>query len=297
MAVNWAPPTEARGPLVAEKLAAFERIHDEFVACFSYVEEVHGQHRFADLPVRDIVRYLHARWVCECKDRLLSVPQTTRRYEGERCLALLRDWQASETAEVVSFLQRKLGMLDFGQLTRQRQDALRQENGPLTRRLTHGRAVLLNRAVNLHRALDAIFTLDDASLIVAVREACEALGHLPDEIAGQLSLLNTPAYAYVPHPQLAQQNMVVMNALGVRVTDDPANAPGQRTDAVARPDMPLPPYAQQVIAGELDLSGMQHNNPKRLHEANALLNVDAPDAISPAPPVPPAPGAAEGVGG
>src|SRR5690242_8399689 len=105
--------------LVSQKLDAFEHLHSEFEACFKYVQEVHGQRRFSDFPVSASVHYLHALWVCECKDRLLSIPKTIERYEGVSCLHLLRAWQEGDSADVVGFLQRKLDTLPFVDLTRQ----------------------------------------------------------------------------------------------------------------------------------------------------------------------------------
>ena len=84
--------------LVAEKLAAFERLQPEFEESFQYLQDMQGQQRFAEVPVASTVRYLHALWVCERKDYLLSVPRTMGRYEGRRALEVLRDWQAGETA-------------------------------------------------------------------------------------------------------------------------------------------------------------------------------------------------------
>jgi hypothetical protein len=105
--------------LVAEKLAAFERLQPEFETSFQYVQAVQGQRPFGNFSIADTVRYLDALWVCERKDGLLSVPRTLGRYEGRQCLELLRDWQAGETTGVVLFLQRKLDTLPFGELTRQ----------------------------------------------------------------------------------------------------------------------------------------------------------------------------------
>src|SRR5258706_11185023 len=59
--------------LVKQKLEAFERLQDEFEASLLFVQNMHGQYHFTSFPVADSVRYLHALWVCECKDRLLSI--------------------------------------------------------------------------------------------------------------------------------------------------------------------------------------------------------------------------------
>ena len=87
--------------LVNEKLATFERLQPEFEACFHFVQLVHGQQRFNKFPLANAVRYLHSLWVCECKDRLLSIYRNIERYEGRYCLELLLRWQEGETADVV----------------------------------------------------------------------------------------------------------------------------------------------------------------------------------------------------
>ncbi len=67
------------GEKVAEqKLAAFERLQPECEASFRFMHEVHRQRRFATLPVAEMVHYLHALWICECKDRILSVSKSSR---------------------------------------------------------------------------------------------------------------------------------------------------------------------------------------------------------------------------
>jgi hypothetical protein len=90
---------------VKQKLDAFERLQPEFAASFPFVQEVHGQRRFAAFPVAETVHYLHALWICDCKDRLLSVFKSSLRYEGRYCLDLLRYWQKGETAAVVAFIE------------------------------------------------------------------------------------------------------------------------------------------------------------------------------------------------
>src|SRR6266702_3954519 len=97
--------------LINRKLQAFEQLQAEFEASFRFVQNVHGQLRFASFPIADSVRYLHALWVCECKDRLLSIYKNIRRYDGHYCLELLQHWQDGNTADVVDFLNRKLDML------------------------------------------------------------------------------------------------------------------------------------------------------------------------------------------
>ncbi len=281
MAVNWNAPTGELPESAHAKLEAFQQLRSEFAACFAYVEDMHGQGRLTPISVADVVRYLHALWVCECKDRLLSVPKTIERYEGPRALDLLRGWQQGDAASAVAFLQSKLDSLPFADLTRQIQDALAAGQTVLAERLTHGRAVLLNRAINLDSALDAIFSLTAADLTAQVQAAAEALGHTPEQIEGKLAALKTPLYAYVPHPALARENMQVMNEVGIQVMDTPGDHPGERTLRVTTPRMPLPPYAEEVIQGEHELVSMTDNNPRRLDEAVPPLAVDAPEAVEP----------------
>lgn len=268
MAVNWNAPTGERSLLVTEKLVAFDALRAEFESCFAYVEAMHGQKRLENVSVGATALYLHALGVCDSKDHLLSIPRTTGRYEGRRCLELLRDWQHGATAEVVAFLQEKLDPRDFAGLTRQRQAAIGAGDMAVAERLAHGRAALLNRGLNLYASLAAIFELADDELMLQVREACARYGHAPEAIAAQLDVYGAPVYSYVPHPQLARLNMVVMNALGVRVMADAADRPGHRTDAVSASAMPATPYADEALPGEMDFSNMRHNNPKHLDLAS-----------------------------
>jgi hypothetical protein len=281
MAVNWSAPIEQIGEPVRAKLEAFASMRAEFEACFAFVEGVHGDRRVSPFPVSEIVRYLHALWVCERKDRLLSVPKTIERYEGPRALEVLRGWQEGDAASVVAFLQAKLDSLPFADLTRQIQEALKAGRTELAERLTHGRVVLLNRAVNLDAALDSMFALAPDKLAEQARAAAAALGHSPEQITSELGSLEGPLYAYMLHPALARQNMQVMNAVGIQVTDNQADRPGARTQRVEAPRMPLPGYAQEVIQGERELASMNDNNPARLDEAMPPLAVDAPDAVDP----------------
>ncbi len=62
--------------LMNQKLEAFERLQSEFETSFHFVQDVHGQRRFPAFSISSIVNYLHALWICECKDRLLGVPKT-----------------------------------------------------------------------------------------------------------------------------------------------------------------------------------------------------------------------------
>jgi hypothetical protein len=247
--------------IVAEKLAAFARLQPEFEASFQYVQEVQGQRRFADFSVAATARYLHALWVCECKDRLLSVPRSMGRYEGQRCLELLRDWQTGETAEVVDFLRGKLDTLPFGDITRQLEQVRRQQiANPLAERLAHGRIILLNRGMNLLHAMEPLFTLPEKALLAEVREACIQFGQQPEQIALRLTELELPLYAYIPHPMLAQRNMLVMDRVGVQLTSATADQPEHRSWQVAEPELPAHPYAEQIISGYVDMTSTRHNN-------------------------------------
>jgi hypothetical protein len=281
MAVNWNAPVGQMSEPVRAKLEAFERLRSEFEACFTYVQDVHGERRLSPFPLDGVIRYLHALWVCECKDRLLSVPKTIERYEGPRALEVLQKWQQGDAASVVAFLHRKLDSLPFADLTLQIQEALASGQNILAERLTHGRMVLLNRAMNLNAALDSIFLLSAETMTAQVRAAAAQQGHTPEQIADQLATLDTALYAYVPHPMLARQSMQVMNAVGIRITDTLADRPGNRTSRVEQSQMPLAGYAQEVIEGERVLSGMEDNNPARLDEAMPPLAVDASDAMEP----------------
>jgi hypothetical protein len=248
--------------VIQQKLAAFELLEAEFEACFQFVQEVHGQKRFSSFPVADSVRYLHALWVCECKDRLLSIFKNIQRYEGRYCLELLRMWQQEQdTASVVAFLDRKLDMLPFTDLTRQLHEAryTHQDDG-LVQRLAHGRLVLLNRGMNLMHALDAIFSLSEQDLFKEVQAACERYGHLPGQIEAQLQEMEAPLYSFIPNQALAQRNMVIMNKLGVNVALKPADLPGQRSWRIVPPEEPLQPFAEHVVKGYLELTAPWHNN-------------------------------------
>jgi hypothetical protein len=260
-------PRAETPPLVRDKLAAFDQMEPEFEGCFAYVQRMHGERRFPTCAVADSVRYLHALWVCERKDRLLSVPKTIERYEGRLCLELLRGWQETgEVVAVVAFLRRKLDTLDFTQLTREleaeRRQGVQDAESARARRLAHGRAVLLNRGVNLLHALDALFTLPPDAVRDQARAACASLGHAPAQIAEHLREMDTPLLAFVRHPALAQRNMVVMDRLGMRLAAEPENQPGKRTARVAAPTLPSGPYAEQVIAGYVALTAPRHNNPR-----------------------------------
>ena len=108
--MNGAPlPRQAPLPrVITEKLSTIDRLSRDIRESFAHVQNVNGQRRFSSLSVASTVHYLHALWICECKDLLLSVPRSTSRYHGHRALTLLRSWQAGETGEVVAFLEYQL---------------------------------------------------------------------------------------------------------------------------------------------------------------------------------------------
>lgn len=252
--------TVAGEALAKQKLAAFEQLQPEFEANFHFIQEVHGQRRFAAFPVTQTVHYLHALWICERKERLLSVSTNIGRYEGLHCLSLLQGWQARETAAVVAFLQRRLGGLPFAELTRQIQEArtVRQADDGARQRLVHGRLVLLNRDMNLMQSFDAIFALSEDDLISEVQAACAHYGHAPGQIEQQLAEVEEPLFSYAPHPLLAQQNMQVMNSLGMNVMTLPTDLPGERSWKVVAPTEPLRPFAETLIRGYATL--LSRNN-------------------------------------
>jgi hypothetical protein len=257
--------TLAGETLAKQKLATFEHLQPEFEASFRFVQEVHGQRRFATFPVAETVSYLHALWVCERKDRLLSVYKNIVRYEGQHCLFLLQGWQAGETAAVVEFLQRKLDGLSFADLLHQIEEAktARHVGDGLVRRLLHGRLVLLNRAMNLLQSLDSIFALSEEKLMQEVRSACASAGHTPSQIEQQRAEVEHPLFAYAPNPLLAQRNMLVMNTLGINVMTLPTDLPGERSWKVAAPTESLQPFAESVIRGYQELASPVRNNLKR----------------------------------
>lgn len=56
---------------------------------------------------------------------------------------------------------------------------------------------------------------------------------------------------------------MVMNALGVNVTQNAGDRPGQRSWRVVEPVEPLSPYAEHVVEGYQELVSPTHNNIKR----------------------------------
>lgn len=253
--------TQATQSIVNQKLATFDQLQDEFESSFRFVQEVHGQKRFDAFPVEHIVRYLHALWVCECKERLLSIYANIGRYEGRYCLELLRNWQGGDSADVVDFLQRKLDMMPFADITRQIQET-QKEGGDygLEQRLLHGRLTLLNRGINLMRALAAMFALPAEQLMQEVQIACERYGYKPSQIDRLLADMDLPIFAYIPHQALAERNMVVMNKLGADIMSKPVDQPGNRSWRVLEPVEPLRPFAEHVILDYQPLFAPFYNN-------------------------------------
>lgn len=249
--------------VVREKLAVFEQIQPEFEACFRFVQDVQGQKPFPSFPVRETVHLLHALWLCECKDRLLSVYRNIERYEGRHCLELMRSWQNGDSSGVVAFIQRKLDMPPLAQLTQQYEMAQRSGGDfGLARRLAHGRVVLIVRSMNFLHALDAIFALSPDELQQQVQTACAEFAHRPEQIEQQLAEMKRPIYDFVPHQALAQRNMTVMNALGVQIMSYLSDQPGHRSWRVLEPTVPPGPYAQHVIVGYLERITPWYNNPR-----------------------------------
>ncbi len=258
--------------LIELKLAAFAAMQEDFEKSFRFLQDIHGQKRFESFSVADAVRYLHARWVSERKGRVLSIAKTSKEYEGSLCLELLQKWQEGDTASVVDFLNRRLDMLPLADITRQMHEmSQEQRDAGLLGRLAHGRLVMLNRGMNLMHLLDALFVLSEEELLQAVKNACVQYGHTPEQITQQLQEMASPLYAYVPHQSLAQQNMLVMNMMGIEGLIVPDDVPGERSWRVVQPTEPNSPLAEHVVEGYQELVSPTHNN------KNADRFVDRPE--------------------
>lgn len=259
MAVSSALPV-----IIKQKLAAFDQLQAEFEASFQFIIDLHGQRRFESFTVADIVRYLHALWICECKDRLLSIYKNIERHEGRTCLELLCQWQEEgDASDVIAFLQHKLDMLPLATITRQIHEArFKHSNDGLAQRLIYGRKVLLNRGINMMLAFDAIVKLPQEALLREVQDACKFCEHLPEQIAHQLAEFDTPLFSYIPHQALAQRNMTSMNKLTIDGIRIPADLPEDRSWRVVSPVEPLSPFAEHIVAGYLELTAPLHNNIK-----------------------------------
>ncbi len=263
--MNKTLTAEENQHLIEQKLATFDAMQAEFEACFRFLQAMHGQRRFESFVVGDAVYYLHARWICERKGRLLSVAKTAKEYEGHLCLELLQRWQDGDTSSVVRFFNRKLDLLPVSDITQQLHEANQQhlENG-VVERIEHGRRALLNRGMHLTLLLDALFALSDDDLIKAVQEACVQYGHTPEQIAQQLQEMDSPLFAYVPHQLLAQRNMLVMNIVGTQALVKPVDLPEHRSWRVVKPtaERDNPPFAEHVVEGYQELVSPSHNNIK-----------------------------------
>lgn len=257
------PTTVNRNALTQAKLDAFAQIEDDFVASFSFVQEVHGQRRFDTFPLAQTVRYLRALYICECKDLLLSIPVSSSRYEGARCLELLRDWQSGVSAGVVAFIHRKLDDQPYGELTARIEEAMHAGDTPLVQRLVSGRVVLLNRNITQSHALDAIFALDPKRAGAAISALCADVGLTPADIERRLVDLHTPLYSFAPSGSLARHNMLLMNRLGQRVMSATGDHPGERTRHVLSPTSPAPSYAEEAIVDQMTLVSLHWSG----HEA------------------------------
>ena len=266
--------TEELADIIEQKLAVFTAMREEFEASFRFLQDMHGQKRFESFSVADAVRYLHARWICERKGRVLSIAKTSKEYEGGLCLELLQRWQEGNTASVVDFLNRRLDMLPLADITRQMYEMQQERrNDGLLERLAHGRLVMLNRCMNLMHLLDALFDLSEEELLQAVQDACVRYGHTPEQIIQQLQEMDSPLYSYVPHQSLAQQNMLVMNTMGIEGLIMPEDVPGERTWRVVQPTEPNSPLAEHVVEGYQELVSPTHNNLK----ANRFVDRSEPD--------------------
>lgn len=248
-------------PIVREKLAAFDQIEPAFRESFVYVEQMHGEARLNGVSVAGIVHYLHALFLCHVKDALLSVPTTTTRYDRRSALDLLEGWQRGETLPVIAFLEVKLVLPQFVELFGELHgtEDVGDERG--TQRLRHGLQILLNRVHNLTSALETLAGLPQAAIVDEVQGACVEFGHTPDEIRTQREWFANPCYSYMPHPELARRNMLVMNSLGVAVTANPGDLPGERTARVAPGTEPLPSYASNPLPHQRTFSPPPFSTP------------------------------------
>jgi hypothetical protein len=263
--------------LVRQKLAAFEAIEEDFRESFRLVAAFHGEGRFERVPVGASVRYLRALWICECKDRLLDVVCSIRRYEGRRCLELLLAWQRGEPEGVIVFLSGKLGDAPIAELTRQIAVVEGAGDAKLAGRLSHGRRIALNRSFNLALALDAILVASAEEVRDGVADACAELDLQPERIAEALAAFDSPIYGHVRHPSLARRNMLLMNALGEAMTGE--GHPSGRTSRVLTSESPIPARAETPVVPEVTMVSMAHNNPADLDLAMPLVLLDAPGVL------------------
>ncbi|GHO59142.1 PAS domain-containing sensor histidine kinase [Ktedonobacter robiniae] len=271
-----------RTALVTQKLEAFERLQSEFEASLGFIQDVHGQQRFSAFPVAETVHYLHALWICACKDHLLNVSTHSRRYEGNTCLGLLQGWQEGKTAAVVAFLERKLDGLAFAGLTRKIETAatVLPPHEDLAQRLAHGRLVLLNRRMNLLRALDAIFALSEHDLLQEVHAASVYYGHTPQQIEQQRAEQDDVRSSSVLHPLLAQRNMVVMNTIGTHVITQQVAGGRARFWRAVTPTDPSRPFAEYLMRTYQEQTSRSQNVQVQgdlLAQAHDAIIIHSPD--------------------
>jgi hypothetical protein len=258
--------------LVEQKLAAFERIQEEFEANFLFIGNVHGRQRFPETTVADIVHYLHARWIDECKTSLLSVAKTVKEYDGRYCLELLKRWQQEgDVAGVVEFLYRKLETRTVVDVAREVQLVSRTPGKEaILRGMLNGRRLMINRGFNLLHFIDTLFQLSPDELADEVHKACRQYQHLPTQIERQLAEMDTALYSYVPHQLLAQRNMQVMNRLLEDTAEQPGNLPSEHTEysgntqhaeAIDEKEGLEAPLAEGLIEGYHDMTSTSVNNP------------------------------------
>jgi hypothetical protein len=260
--------------LIQKKLAAFERIQGEFEQNFLFIGNVHGRQCFPATTVADIVHYLHARWIDECKTSLLSVAKTVKEYDGRYCLVLLKQWQQEgDMAAVIEFLYRKLETRTVVDVAREVQLVSRTPGQEaILRGMLNGRRLMINRGFNLLHFIDTLFGLAPADLAEEVHKACQQYHHLPTQIERQLAEMETPLYSYVPHQLLAQRNMLVMNRLLVDTAEQPGNLPDEHTEYVGNTQHAEvgderegleAPLAEGLIEGYRDMTSTDVNNVKQ----------------------------------
>ncbi len=186
--------------IIEQKLAAFDALLPEYIASFQFIQALQGQQRLDDFTIDTVVHYLHARWVLECKDRLLGTGGTLATHEGQHCLVMLARWQTGDTADIIEYLQHHLDTESLGVLSRQIQQAS-LSNGDDTAMipLEQGRRVMLNRNLHFLRLIDTIVATPSEVLVQRVLDASARYGHAPAAIAHQLAAFETPLYGPARH--------------------------------------------------------------------------------------------------
>ncbi len=234
--------------LIEQKLAAFDALLPEYIASFQFIQALQGQQRLDDFTIDTTVHYLHARWVLECKDRLLGTSGTRSAHEGQHCLVMLARWQTGDAADIIEYLQHHLDTESLGLLSRQIQQVTRSSGDHSAMLpLEQGRRVMLNRNLHFLRLIDTIVATPAELMVQRVLEASERYGHAPAAIAHQLAAFETPLYGPARHFTLAQRNMLLMNEVGTTMIVRPVDRSGHRTWQVTLPTEPPGPFAQAVI--------------------------------------------------